>query len=88
MEANEIIAKVDAENAENEAVNAEERARLEAEQAAKYVNIPEPPEPEVGNMPPPEGCQPAYCPPLRDDGRILTGRAGGPVAPAPGQAAA
>ena len=37
-------------------------------------------------MGPPEGCPPAYCPPLRE-GRIITGRAGGPVAPAPGQAA-
>ena len=35
--------KVDAENEMNEAVDAAERARREAEEAKKYVNIPEPP---------------------------------------------
>ena len=31
----------------DEAVDAEERARRAAEEAAKYVNIPEPPEDEM-----------------------------------------
>ena len=57
-----------------------ERARRAAEEAAKYVEIPEPPEDELnlGALPPPEGFPAAYCPPLRE-GRIITGRAGGPV---------
>lgn len=88
--------KIDQERALNEAVDAEEKARLEAEEKAKYVDIPEPPlNDQIPNpLPPPDGYPPAYCPPLRE-GRIITGRAGGNVQipsavagapPAPGQA--
>ena len=76
---------IDQERAIDEAVNAEERARLEAEERAKYVEIPEPPEDELnlGALPAPDGCTPAYCLALRE-GRILTGRTGGPQMPAAG----
>ena len=82
LEAGEEMRKIDQERAEDEAVNAEERARLDAEAKARYVEIPEPPEDELnlGSLPPPDGCTPAYCPALRE-GRILTGRAGGPQMP-------
>ena len=88
--ANEVMQKVDEENAMNEAVDAVERARREAEEAKKYVNIPEPPFDEkdeicYGTLAAPEGCQPAYCPAL-NAGRILTGRDGAPVPPPPSQA--
>lgn len=48
---------IDEENALDEAVNAEERARREAEEKAKYVEIPEAPEDELnlGSLPPPDG---------------------------------
>ena len=74
--------KIDQERALDEAVNAEERARREAEERAKYVEIPEPPEDEIklGDLPPPDGCAPAYCPPLRE-GKILNGEGAPPPAP-------
>ena len=88
MEANDIMRQEDAKREIEEAVDAEELARRQAEEAAKYVNIPEAPEDELnlGALPPPDGCAPAYCPPLRE-GRIITGRAGGPVAPVAGAVA-
>jgi len=80
IEAGEIMNKLDQERALDEAVDAEERARREAEEKAKYVDIPEPPQTELnlGSLPPPDGFPSAYCPALRE-GRIITGRAGGNV---------
>ena len=77
LEAGEEMKKIDQERAIDEAVNAEEKARREAEERAKYVDIPEPPEDELnlGSLPPPDGCTPAYCPALRE-GRIINGRGG------------
>ena len=52
-----MMQKIDQERALDEAVDAEERARREAEEKAKYVDIPEPPEDELnlGALPPPDG---------------------------------
>lgn len=57
MEAGEEMKKIDQERALDEAVDAEEQARREAEEKAKYVDIPEPPEDEInlGALPPPDG---------------------------------
>ena len=57
MEAGEEMKKIDQERALDEAVDAEEQARREAEEKAKYVDIPEAPEDEInlGALPPPDG---------------------------------
>ena len=39
-----------------------------------------------GTLPPPDGCPEAYCPALRE-GRIITGREGGPIMPSASQVA-
>lgn len=89
MVANEERKKQEEAKAEAEAVSAAEKARKEAEEAARYVDIPEPPEDEAGDwgkLPPPEGFAPAYCPALRE-GKIINGRGGAPAAAPQGQAA-
>lgn len=80
LEAGEEMKKLEERAEMAAAVDAEEVARREAEEAAKMVNIPEPPADELnlGALPPPDGQPAAYCPALRE-GKIITGRAGGPV---------
>jgi len=57
LEAGEEMKKFEEKAEMAAAVDAEEVARREAEEAAKYVNIPEPPEDELnlGALPPPDG---------------------------------
>ena len=52
------------------------------------MNIPAPPADDVdyGALAAPEGCAPAYCPPLRE-GKIIKGRAGAAAGQTPQQVA-
>ena len=47
LEAKEEMKKMEEVVADKEALNAAERAQKEAEEAAKYINIPMPPEEEL-----------------------------------------